>query len=315
MTQFHEELFGLIEKFLEIEAGVVGLTDDSDLNTGVKEFRRKLSELPEELFKLELAVNALNEEIEQEKEGIQSNRRNVSGCDLIWHLGMNLNPADGHYMDYLTGWHSGGAIGREDKALAMDFLDRQVWKEPVDYLAIVRHQHGVVDAVKVFQFKHWGLSMLERFKDMNPGRVIASEGGPIQVSVDTNAPNLEDDPIFSVDGDLALNWWGNYRASRIMLTGGFTKGDLLTYHGLGNHMNCNCHSGSARDNNYRFEVSNKQKCPFSSCSKPVIQGTDFGSTSYFQTGPVYGNYALYVSLRADSFPEPGTELTPTIEVC
>ena len=216
MTTFHEELFGLIEKFLDIEAGVVGLTGDTDLNNGMKEFRKKLSELPEELFRLELAVNTLNEEIEEQNEGIESTRRNVSGCDLIWHLGMNLNPADGHYMDYLTGWHSGSSIGSDKKALSMDYLDRLVWKEPVDYLAIVRHQHGVVDAVKVFKFTHWGLSMKERFADMNPGKVIASQGGPIQVSIDSNAPNLEDDPIFSVDGDLALNWWGNYRASRIM---------------------------------------------------------------------------------------------------
>ena len=100
-----------------------------------------------------------------------------------------------------------------------------------------------------------------------------------------------------------------------MLTGGFTREDLLTYHGLGNHMSCSSACTSARDNNYRFEVSNIQKCPYSSCSKPTIQGTDFGHTSYFSAGPVYGNYALYVSLRADKFPEPGTDLTAHIEVC
>ena len=52
-------------------------------------------------------------------------------------------------MDYLTGWHSGGSIGSEKKALSMDYLDRLVWKEPVDYLAIVRHQHGRCQSVQV----------------------------------------------------------------------------------------------------------------------------------------------------------------------
>ena len=67
---------------------------------------------------------------------------------------MNLNPADGHIMHYSEGWHNGTQIGTNATALSMDYLDHYVWKEPADYIAIVRHQHGVVDALKVFQFRY-----------------------------------------------------------------------------------------------------------------------------------------------------------------
>lgn len=33
-----------------------------------------------------------------------------------WHLGMNLNPADGHIMSYETGWHTGESIGSKHTA-------------------------------------------------------------------------------------------------------------------------------------------------------------------------------------------------------
>ena len=36
------------------------------------------------------------------------------GCSKKWDLGMNLNPSDGHIMDYLTGWHTGEAIGKPE---------------------------------------------------------------------------------------------------------------------------------------------------------------------------------------------------------
>ena len=87
----------------------------------------------------------------------------------VWQLAMNLNPADGHVMGYATGWAQGNAIGSEATALTMDYLSHWVWKEPADYIAIVRHHHGEVDAVKVFEFTNWGISLLDRFQDMNPG--------------------------------------------------------------------------------------------------------------------------------------------------
>ena len=90
-----------------------------------------------------------------------------------WYLGMNLNPADGHVMDFTTGWADNVFIGTYQDALKKDYLNREVWGLQVKYIAIVRHQAGVVDAVKVFRFRGGARSLLSRFQDMNPGRQVA----------------------------------------------------------------------------------------------------------------------------------------------
>ena len=53
---------------------------------------------------------------------------------------MNLNPGDGHIMDYLTGWEGDNSIGVIDTAFTRDYLDRHVWAMLVNNIAIVRHQ-------------------------------------------------------------------------------------------------------------------------------------------------------------------------------
>ena len=174
-----------------------------------------------------------------------------------WHLGMNLNPSDGHIMDYTTGWVDDEFIGTYAEALSKDFLNRVVWRHPVNYIAIVRHQAGEVDAVKVFRFKRPSRSLLDRFREMNPGRRVVTEGGPLQETVSSNAQHLEDDPVFSVGGDLAFNW-------------------------------------AYTDNGHRNPI--------------MLQGTDHGEGWRFKSGPVYGNYAIYVSEDATTFPGPGYKL-------
>lgn len=53
---------------------------------------------------------------------------------------MNLNPGDGHIMDYSTGWHEGHNIGDVSTAFTKDYLNKTVWGKPVNRIAIVRHQ-------------------------------------------------------------------------------------------------------------------------------------------------------------------------------
>ncbi|KAL5257029.1 hypothetical protein ACHWQZ_G012077 [Mnemiopsis leidyi] len=243
---------------------------------------------------------------DEEKEG-EDHSENYSECGL-WHLGMNLNPADGHTMDFTTGWSTGTSIGSAENALRMDFLDSQVWKEPADFIAIVRHQHGVVDAVKVF-----------KFKDMDPGRMVVTSGGPIQESIADDAANLSDDPIFSVGGDLAFNWINNDNGHRIVMTEGFlaplvTVADVSedNTHGLGNHFACRCKTNTENNAVWKHEISNIQDCPWPRCRNQRMQGTDHGSGLSLKSGPVYGNYAIFVSQDAASFPKPGFELQPEI---
>ena len=64
-----------------------------------------------------------------------------------------------------SGWATGDDIGSDDEALTKDYLSSKVWDDPANYIAIVRHQNGVVDATKVFQFKnsYAGTSLHTRF--------------------------------------------------------------------------------------------------------------------------------------------------------
>ena len=53
---------------------------------------------------------------------------------------MNLNPSDGHIMDYTTGWDDGHDIGDANTAYTKDYLSKNVWAMPVNFIGIVRHQ-------------------------------------------------------------------------------------------------------------------------------------------------------------------------------
>ena len=143
-----------------------------------------------------------------------------------------------------------------------------------------------------------------------------TEGGPIQESVGVNAQNLGDDPVFSVGGDLAFNWGYTDNGHRIVLTGGYLSpvgvNDDNT-HGLGNHFLCNPLTGTAANNVWGHEISNIQDCPLATCKTETLQGTDHGAGNFI-SGPVYGNYAIYVSTTATSFPGPGYRLDLEVEV-
>ena len=120
-----------------------------------------------------------------------------------------------------------------------------------------------------------------------------------------NMANNNEDPIFSIPGDLAINWWYSNNGARIALTGGnlspADKDDGNT-RGLGNHFDMYGKTGISRSDSGKHEISNIHDCPYPSCSisKMKMQGTDHGIG--LTSGPVYGNYAIYVSKDARRFP-------------
>lgn len=128
-------------------------------------------------------------------------------------------------------------------------------------------------------------------------------------------PNGDDDPIFSIPGDIAINWKYYNNGNRLVLTGGHlsTKdsNDENT-HGLGNHI-CLDKVTAAERNKCRNEISNIQDCPYPKCPNKniTVQGTDNGSD--FSNGSVYGNYAIYVSKDAERFPTCNKLLMPEME--
>lgn len=138
------------------------------------------------------------------------------------------------------------------------------------------------------------------------GRKYVTAGGPIQNFTIPNITNVDDDPIFSVSGDIALNWWYYDNGVRISLTGGHLSAqndnDENT-HGLGINLWLKKENRAEEGNpNYKIEISNIQDCPRSSCpfEKQKIQGKNHGPS--FNSGPVYGNYAIYVSNSTAKFP-------------
>ena len=160
---------------------------------------------------------------------------------------------------------------------------------------------------------------------MDPGRQIVTDGGPIQESIGVDAKNLADDPIFGVGGDLAFNWAYGNNGVRIILTGGHLSGSDLNdnnSHGLGNNHICNPLNNTVDTaGGCPYDASYIQDCDLNSidnkCSTPRVMGTDYrkGCTTdlEYQPGPVYGNYAIYVSMEADRFPQPGYSLSHKVE--
>ena len=152
---------------------------------------------------------------------------------------------------------------------------------------------------------------------MDPGRQIVTQGGPIQESIADDAGNLGDDPIFSVGGDLAFNWAYSYNGCRIALTGGHLSGADVeddNTHGLGNDFHVNPLTNTVLSNYWLHDISNIQDCPYPTCRVVRLQGTDHGIGPYLKSGPVYGNYAIYVSSDSEQFLLPGDQLSLKIEM-
>ena len=121
----------------------------------------------------------------------------------------------------------------------------------------------------------------------------------------SNITNNNDDPIFSIPGDIAINWWYTYNGCRMALTGGKLSAadvDDDNTHGFGNHFVVNGTTGQGLNSLYKHEISNAQDCPLRSCPNLAmkLQGTDQGGA--FRNGPKYGNYAIFVSKDAQRFP-------------
>ena len=140
------------------------------------------------------------------------------------------------------------------------------------------------------------------FKD----RKYVTGGGPIQNFTIPNITNADDDPIFSVSGDIALNWWHGDNGVRIALTGGYLSAQNYhdeNTHGLGINLWLDKENRAEELNpDYKIEISNIQDCPQPYCpfSKRKVQGKSHGP--FFNSGPVYGNYAVYVSNSKNNFP-------------
>ena len=143
------------------------------------------------------------------------------------------------------------------------------------------------------------------FSLLPEGRAIATIGGLKQVYTIQNVTNKSDDPIFSVPGDIALNWWYGDNGCHIALTGGHLSPSDVNddnTHDFGNHFHIDPKSAKDLDSKYKHEIPNIQYCPYPSCPDDHVklQRSDHGIA--FKSGAVYGNYAIFVSKNAQRFP-------------
>ncbi|KAL5259744.1 hypothetical protein ACHWQZ_G010001 [Mnemiopsis leidyi] len=289
LESFHERLRMLPEDMFEIQVDLGKFAASEEIKEQAvdlaQEIRSSLNDLASDVYNLRFLVDMLSEhEKGNEEEECSS-----------WYLGMNLNPSDGHIMGYETGWSDDTSIGSQEGALIRDYLNQTVWNMPAKYIAIVRHHQGKLDAVKVFTFKHWGLSLSHRFKDTDPGRNIVTEGGPV----------FE----YSVPG---------HHCKKVVWRGADVDDDNT--HGFGNNfwVRPKMVEDPEASPEWTHEISNIQDCPLQGCAgvKGVkMQGTDYGSGSSLKSGPVYGNYAIYISDETPSFPTDGAILGINVNVC
>ena len=92
-----------------------------------------------------------------------------------WHLGMNLNPSDGHVMGFTKGWESNSDIGNVTTSFSKDYLSKSVWNLKVKNIAIVRHQK--VRITKHYNFSHFFLAIFcwNKFRDLSKCLLLSLE--------------------------------------------------------------------------------------------------------------------------------------------
>lgn len=53
-----------------------------------------------------------------------------------WHLGMNINPCDGHNFGYGGPWADNVDVGDAGQALTADYLNNTVWNMVCSYISL-----------------------------------------------------------------------------------------------------------------------------------------------------------------------------------
>ena len=141
---------------------------------------------------------------------------------------------------------------------------------------------------------------------LSKGRNTVTTGGSIQNFTIANITNIDDDPIFSISGDIAMNWNFSDNGVRIALTGGHFNDAVpneCSVDGMGIDLGLSeVPKGSRGKSPSEIEISNIKKCPIteSDFSHKNIQGKNHGD--HYKSGVVYGNYAIYVSNSTTKFP-------------
>jgi len=222
-----------------------------------------------------------------------------------WKLAFNIHASDGHSFAYTSNvWEDDTNVGSKTAAFNADYKSYKVTQETANFIAIVRHQDGVCEAARVWKFLKSGKTLHEYLDSDVTSRYIATLDNYTSSYISPTMLHRDKDPIFSVDGGIVFNWRYSDNGVRIanseFYCGSNLPGETLNsddYWGLGNDY---CVSPTPRTGCV-FDVG-VTRCGIRTC-----QGTDHG-TYRIQPKAMLGQYAVYVSDVAGSFPCKGLEL-------
>jgi hypothetical protein len=228
-----------------------------------------------------------------------------------WSLAINVHGSDGHNFGYgASAWSDDSNLGDAATAFSGDYKASTVMDQTANYVAIARHQNGQCEAVKVWELETAGQTLKYYLDHRNTERYTATNDHHIYKWVSPDLVELSKDPIFAVDGDLVFNWWYSNNGVRIANSNTYVHGALPgtgdnsdDYHGLGNEFGAdtaNAHGSSS----WWHDIGQHQgNCHGGSCA---IMGTDHGSA--LNDGTLYGQYAVFTSDIATTFPCEGQSL-------
>ena len=68
-----------------------------------KKIKKQIKEIWSDLYKLEDAMSTVEDALDTCENKLNEVEGKLEGLEKIWHLGMNINPADGHVFGYTVG--------------------------------------------------------------------------------------------------------------------------------------------------------------------------------------------------------------------
>jgi len=223
-----------------------------------------------------------------------------------WKLALNIHGADWHNFGYgAEAWEDDSDVGTDATAFIADYKNYDVTLETANFIAIVRHHNGICEAARVWEFMAYGKTLQMYLDSHNTSRLIATYDNYTSSYISSTMVDKHLDPIFAEDGALVFNWRYSDNAVRIGNSRTFCGKDGLPaanvnsddYLGLGNDI------GFGHEN-FWLDVG-LQDCGLS--WKNRAQGGDHGD-HYHGGKNLLGQYAVYVSDEATTFPCEGVDL-------
>lgn len=225
-----------------------------------------------------------------------------------WKLAFNIHGGDGHSFGYLAeDWQNNRDVGTNANAFSADYKSYDVTLETANFIAIARHQNGVCDAARVWEFLKVGNTLQSYLDSKSTSRLVATYDHNTYSYISPTMLAQDKDPIFNVEGALVFNWVYSDNGVRIGNSNNYCSGSDLPgetvnsddFFGLGNDIAIRTPPLTT----YCFDVG-VQQCDRNRAGR--VQGSDHGTV--FQDGTLFGQYAIYISNEAKTFPCEGFKL-------